>query len=121
MRSVSYMGRRPDSARPSVTSSAYSRSPPTGRPLASRVTAHAVPQAVGQIGGSRLAGHVRVRRENDLLDAVALHAPQELVDAEVPGLDAVERRERAAEHVVDTAELVRALDREKVGGLLDDR
>src|SRR5207253_9303693 len=33
-----YISRRPESARPSVTSSAYSRSPPTGRPLASRVT-----------------------------------------------------------------------------------
>ena len=31
--------RRPANARPSVTSSAYSRSPPTGRPEASRVTA----------------------------------------------------------------------------------
>ncbi len=30
--------RRPEKARPRVTSSAYSRSPPTGRPLASRVT-----------------------------------------------------------------------------------
>ena len=30
--------RRPASARPSVTSSAYSRPPPTGSPLASRVT-----------------------------------------------------------------------------------
>ncbi len=30
--------RRPENARPSVTSSAYSRSPPTGSPLASRVT-----------------------------------------------------------------------------------
>src|SRR5919106_1100277 len=34
----SYISRRPERARPSVTSSAYSRSPPTGRPLASRVT-----------------------------------------------------------------------------------
>src|SRR5439155_6930127 len=33
-----YISRRPSSAWPSVTSSAYSRSPPTGRPLASRVT-----------------------------------------------------------------------------------
>ena len=32
------ISRRPVSARPSVTSSAYSRSPPTGSPLASRVT-----------------------------------------------------------------------------------
>src|SRR4029079_1296206 len=31
-----YISRRPASARPSVTSSAYSRSPPTGRPLARR-------------------------------------------------------------------------------------
>ena len=36
--SVSYIGRRPERALPRVTSSAYSRSPPTGRPLASRVT-----------------------------------------------------------------------------------
>ena len=33
-----HISRRPDSARPSVTSSAYSRSPPTGSPLASLVT-----------------------------------------------------------------------------------
>src|SRR4051812_27419943 len=33
------MRRRPSNARPSVTSSAYSRSPPTGSPLASRETA----------------------------------------------------------------------------------
>ena len=33
-----HISRRPASARPSVTSSAYSRSPPTGSPLASRVT-----------------------------------------------------------------------------------
>ena len=30
--------RRPENARPRVTSSAYSRSPPTGSPLASRLT-----------------------------------------------------------------------------------
>jgi hypothetical protein len=36
--SPAYNSRRPASARPSVTSSAYSRSPPTGSPLASRVT-----------------------------------------------------------------------------------
>ena len=37
-RAVRSYRRRPERARPSVTSSAYSRSPPTGRPLASRVT-----------------------------------------------------------------------------------
>src|SRR5438034_4295820 len=82
--------------------------------------AGALAQAVGQVGGCRLAGHVRVRREDDLLDAVSVHPLQELVDAEVRGLDAVERRERTAEHVVDATELVRALDGEEVGGLLND-
>src|SRR5262245_17776051 len=49
----------------------------------------AVTQAVGQVGGRRLAGHVRIRGEDDLLDPVSLHAPEQLVDAEVGGLDAV--------------------------------
>ena len=41
--------RRPENARPRVTSSAYSRSPPTGRPLASRVTDRS-----GKVRSSRL-------------------------------------------------------------------
>ena len=53
-------------------------------------------------------------------DAVPLDALQQLVDAQVLGLDAVERRERAAEHVVEAAELVRALERDEVDRLLDD-
>ena len=36
------------------------------------------------------------------------------------GLDAVERGEGAAEDVVDAAVLVRLLERDEVGGLLDD-
>ena len=48
--------RRPANARPSVTSSAYSRSPPTGRPEASRVTA---------VSGAR------VRRTSAMCSAVA--------------------------------------------------
>src|SRR5262245_62559489 len=80
----------------------------------------AAAQAVGEVGSGRLAGHVRVRREHDLLDAVPLDAAQQLVDAQVLRLDAVQRRERAAEHVVEPAVLVRALDRDQVGGLLDD-
>ena len=50
----------------------------------------------------------------------ALDPLQELGDAEIARLDAVERRERAAEHVVEAAVLVRALEREEVGRLLDD-
>ena len=44
----------------------------------------------------------------------------ELGDLQVLGIDAVDRRQRAAEHVVAAAELVRALDRDDVAGLLDD-
>ena len=44
----------------------------------------------------------------------------ELVDPQVLGLDAVERRERAAEHVVEAAVLRRPLERDEVDGLLDD-
>ena len=53
-------------------------------------------------------------------DAVPLDAAEQLVDPQVLGLDAVERRERAAEDVVEPAVLVRALDRDQVGRLLDD-
>ena len=45
---------------------------------------------------------------------------QQLVDPQVLGLDAVERRERAAEDVVEAAVLVRPLERDHVDGLLDD-
>src|SRR4051812_42282061 len=54
------------------------------------------------------------------MNAVRLDAAKQLVDAKMPRLDAVERRERAAEHVVEPAILVRALQRHDVDGLLDD-
>ena len=50
---------------------------------------HAPAQAVGEVGSGRLAGHVRVRGQHDLLDAVPLDPAQELVDAQVLRLDAV--------------------------------
>src|SRR5262245_31206123 len=43
--------------------------------------ADAATEAVGEVGGGRLARHVRVRREDDLLDAVPVDAVEELVDA----------------------------------------
>src|SRR4029077_1176916 len=68
-------------------------------------------EAVGEVCGGRLAGHVRVRGEDDLLHAVALDAADELVDAQVLGLDAVERRQRSAEHVVEAAVFGRPFER----------
>jgi len=51
--------------------------------------------------------------------AVRLDPPEQLVDAQVARLDAVERREGAAEHVVEAAELRRPLERDHVNRLLD--
>src|SRR5579884_939566 len=80
----------------------------------------AVAQAVGEVRRRRLARHRRVRGEHDLADAVRVDAAEELVDPQVAGLDAVDRAERAGEHVVELAVLVRALERDDVDRLLDD-
>src|SRR5829696_1052556 len=77
-------------------------------------------QPVGDVQGGRLARGGRVGGEHDLAHLGALDARIELRDLEVVGLDAVDRRERAAEHVVAAAVLVRALDRDDVPRLLDD-
>ena len=81
---------------------------------------HLLAQAVGEVGGGRLAGHRRVRREDDLADAVRVDAADQLVDPQVGRVDAVDRAERAAEHVVEAVVGVRALERDDVDGLLDD-
>ena len=113
--------RRPSNARPSVTSSAYSRSPPTGSPLAMRVTS--MPSGFSkprEVHRGRFALDVGVRREDDLVDAVLLDAREQLLDAQLLGADALDRRDRALEHVVAALELAGALDRDDVARLLDD-
>src|ERR671915_420322 len=52
--------------------------------------------------------------------AAALDPREQAVDAKVARIDAVDRRERPAEHVVEAAVLVRPLERHDVDGLLDD-
>ena len=105
-------------ARPSVSSSAYSRSPPTGSPLARRDTRTAGGQEVGDVERRRLAGHRRVGGNDDFVDAVR-DAFEQLGHVQIGGIDPVERRQRPAEHVVQAAVLARALDRDDVGRLLD--
>src|SRR3954453_2274977 len=91
--------RRPSKARPRVTSSAYSRSPPTGKPLARRGTRsplgfstgggggagaaqpHRLDQA-GEVGRGRLALQVGVGG-NDQLGDISGEARHELADAQV--------------------------------------
>ena len=107
-----HISRRPSRACDRVTSSAYSRSPPTGRPLASRVTR-------APNGFSIAATYIAVALPSrfglvariDLGDAVALHAVEQLLHAEILGADAVERADRAAEHVVAALDHAGLLDR----------
>ena len=115
----------PANARPSVTSSAYSRSEPTGSPLASRVTVTCGarsrrPSAMCSAVASPVVVGLVASTTSRTSESGARDAAVELGDAQVVGVDAVDRRERAAEHVVAAAELVHALERDHVGGLLDD-
>src|ERR1700735_411529 len=97
-------GRRPSKARPSVTSSAYSRSPPTGSPLAGRVARLPIRFPTRGGGGG----------------APPPHAGQQFLAPQVVGADAVDRADGAAEDVVPAAELTDLLHRGDVLGLLDD-
>ena len=75
---------------------------------------------LGDVVGGRLAGGGRVGREHDLGHLGVARAGDQLGDLQVLRVDPVDRRERPAEHVVEPAVLVSALDRDHVGGLLDD-
>src|SRR5439155_1075078 len=67
-----------------------------------------------------LAPQVPVRTEVETFRLEDVNeAPEQLVDPQVLRLDAVERRERAPEDVVQAAELARPLDRDEVDRLLD--
>ena len=116
-----YISRRASSARPSVTSSAYSRSPPTGSPLAIRVTL----MPSGLMSRARYSAVVSpstfgfVATTTSVTVAVA-EALDELADAQLLGPDAVDGRDRAVQHVVEAVELAGALDRDEVARLLDD-
>ena len=80
--------RRPSKARPSVTSSAYSRSPPTGSPLAMRVTS--MPSGFssrGEVHRGCFALDVGVGGEDHLVDTVLLDAREQLLDAQLLGTD----------------------------------
>ena len=106
-----HISRRPSRACDRVTSSAYSRSPPTGRPDASRVTR--TPERLQQrrhVHRRGVALQVRVGGQDDLADVVAVDPLQQLLDTQVLGADAVERADGA------TQDVEAPLDE---GGLLD--
>ena len=120
-----YSARRPAKALPSVTSSAYSRSAPTGRPRGQprdrrrRARARAAPSAMcSAVASPVVVGFVASTTSRTVAGRSTRRV--ELGDLQVLGVDAVDRRQRAAEHVVAPAVLVRALDRDDVARLLDD-
>src|SRR5829696_1886417 len=92
----------------------------SGREPRHRHVGRALVHASGDVQRRRLARRGRVGGQNDLAHVARLQPRVELADLEVVRLDAVDRRQRAAEHVVAAAELVRALDRDDVARVLDD-
>src|SRR5262245_31009668 len=76
-------------------------------------------EELGQIERGGFAVHVGVGGEDDLLHLAAAQAREQLADPELFRARALQRRERAAQHVVAARELAGALEREHVHGLLD--
>src|SRR5438105_5633424 len=72
----------------------------------------------GDVERRRFAFDGRVGGDDHFLDAV-VEARDQLLQLELIGSDAVERRERAVQHVVAAAELPGALDGEQIGHRLD--
>ena len=109
-----------------VTSSAYSRSPPTGSPRAIRLTDPTTGlEPLGEVHRGRLALEGRVGGQDDLDERLAvargLVGPlEQLADPQPVRPDAVDRRDRAVEDVVEALELAGPLEGEDVERLLDD-
>ena len=104
-----------------VTSSAHSRSEPTGMPMAMRVTLHAQRlQEPGQVDGRGLALDGRARGQDDLFHAARAHALEQALDLQLVRAHALQRRERAVQDVVAALEVARALDGQEVVRLLHD-
>src|SRR2546423_2900764 len=86
-------------------------------------TGHAEPQRLeqpGEVHRRRFAFDVRVGGEDHLFDALVVHPRQELLDLELFRPDALDRRDRAQQHVIATAVLLGPLDGDDVSRLLDD-
>ena len=71
-----------------------------------------------EVHGRGLALDVGVGAEDHLGDPLGVDAGQQLLDPQLIRSDAVDRADRALEHVVATVELVGPLDGDEVAGLL---
>src|SRR5262249_47616493 len=68
----------------------------------------------------RVAFDVGVRRQHHLDNAFVLDTTHEFLDAQLVGTDALDRRDRALQHVITTTELMRAFDGDDVTRILHD-
>jgi hypothetical protein len=76
-------------------------------------------QQVGDVVGGGLPVDRRVEREDHLGHRRIVRARDQRIDGEVLRADAVERRQRAAEHVIARVDGMRALERPQVGDVGD--
>src|SRR3989440_745358 len=86
-------------------------------------TGHPEPQRLeqpGEVHRRRFAFDVRVGGEDHLFDALVVHPRQELLDLQLFRPDALDRRDRAQQHVVTAAVLLGPLDGDDVTRFLDD-
>ena len=85
----------------------YSRSPPIGRPRAIRVTddPHGFDH-FGKIERGRFAVHGRIGGDDHFLNRAVAQPLEQLLDAQGVGTDAVERRNRAVQYVIQAAILL---------------
>ena len=73
-----------------------------------------------QVDRRRLAFDRRVGGEDHFLDAAGADARQQALDLQVVGPDALQRRDRAHQHVIQAAEAAGAIDDADVLRLFDD-
>src|SRR5215216_2347999 len=84
---------------------------------------HPKPQRLEQpseVHRRRLPFDVRVGGEDHFLDSLVVHPCQELLDLQLVRSDALDRRDRAEQHVVQAAVLLSPLDGDDVAWFLDD-
>ena len=76
------------------------------------------PQELGQVERGGLALHVGIGGQDDLVHPARVQARQQLAHLDVVGADAIERRQRAEQHVIASAELAGALHGQQIVRLL---
>jgi hypothetical protein len=75
---------------------------------------------IGYVRRGGFSTHRRIGGNDDLLNAVFCDSAMQLIERQVFWVDAFERAQGAAEHVIQAPKLRNALDEKHVGRLLND-